>query len=91
MEVLRLLFVFRFPSLELPKQVRRVSLPSQKAETLSLLSSPSDLFKIFILKDLEYVNLFKPWLLFLLILITIFDRNSYGTVNRGDNEDTGCR
>jgi hypothetical protein len=40
-QVLRPLFVSRFPSLELPKQVRRVSPPYDPAKTLSPMSSPS--------------------------------------------------
>jgi hypothetical protein len=60
MEALRLFLVSRFPSLELPKQVRRVSPPPYTAETLSSLSSPSNFFYVFILKDLKYVNPSTP-------------------------------
>jgi hypothetical protein len=53
MEVLRLAFLFRFPSLELPKQVRRVSLSHcRRTRTLSPMSSPSYLFKTIITKKL---------------------------------------
>jgi len=49
MEVLRLAFLFRFPSLELPKQVRRVSLSRNSGtRTLSPMSSPSYLSKTII-------------------------------------------